>query len=154
MITTEQITSTHDLARLVAEINDASWDDANDMATHHVDDLAAYLERQDTVFVACHHVDGTSRTLLGVASGRLEMKPHDRERWLYVDEVDVCADQRRRGAGSAIMARLLQVAREAGCVEVWLGTEVDNDAANALYGSLGPTERETFIGYAWEVSPD
>jgi GNAT superfamily N-acetyltransferase len=152
MITTNRITSADDLARLVAEINDASWDEANDMAAYDVDELAAYLDRQDTVFVACHHIDGMTRALLGIASGRLEIKPYDRERWLYVDEVDVCADLRRRGTGTAIMQKLLEIARDAGCVEVWLGTEVDNHPANALYGSLDPSERETFVGYTWEIS--
>lgn len=154
MFTTEQITIDHDLGRLVSEINEASWDEANDIVAHHVDDLAAYLERSDTVFVACHHVDGASCTLFGIASGRLEIKPYGRERWLYIDEVDVCADRRRNGAGRAIMETLFEVAREAGCVEVWLGTETDNDAANALYGSLAPSERETFVGFAWEVAGD
>ena len=152
MLTTERITPDHDLARLVSEINEASWDEANDIVAHQVDDLTAYLERPDTVFVACHHVDGASRTLIGIASGRLEIKPYGRERWLYVDEVDVCADRRREGAGRAIMEALFGIAREAGCVEVWLGTETDNEGANALYGSLDPSERETFVGYAWEVA--
>jgi aminoglycoside 6'-N-acetyltransferase I len=151
MIAVERIGAGDDLQELVAEINQAAWDGANDMAEYDVDSLRAYLERPDTVFVACHEIDGTARTLLGLASGRLEIKPYDTERWLYVDEVDVAVDQRRKGAGAAIMAKLFDIARAAGCVEVWLGTEVDNVAANALYGSLGPSERETFVGYAWTL---
>ena len=151
MIVAQRIGREADLDGLVAEIGRASWDEANDMGSFDVGALAAYLERPDTVFIACHQVDEISRTLLGVASGRLEMKPYERERWLYVDEVDVAVDQRRKGAGRAIMAKLFEIAREEGCVELWLGTEVDNDAANALYGSLDPTERETFVGYAWSL---
>ena len=152
MIITERIDSNHDLAPLVAEINHASWDEANDMTAFAVEHLATYLAHPGTVFVACHQIEGSERTLLGIASGRLEIKPYDGERWLYVDEVDVCVDQRRKGAGRAIMRRLFEIASEAGCVEVWLGTEVDNESANALYRSLDPTERERFVGYAWDVS--
>ena len=152
MIIVEWIHSGEQLAGLVAEINEASWDEANDLVAYDVDDLAAYLDAPDTVFVACHQVDGSARDLLGIASGRFEIKPYGRKRWLYIDEVDVCADHRRKGAGSAIMKRFFEIARQEGCVEVWLGTEVDNDEANALYGSLGPTEREAFVGYAWEVA--
>lgn len=151
MIIAQRITSDHDISRLVTEINQARWDDGNDMTDYDLAGLSAHIDRQDTVFVACHQVDGTDRRLLGIASGRLELKPYGNERWLYVDEVDVAADQRRKGAGKAIMERLFDIAMQAGCVEVWLGTEVDNDPANALYASLHPTERETFVGYAWEI---
>ena len=151
MISVQRITSDHDLDRLVTEINQASWDETNDMTDYDVAGLAAHLDRQDTVFVACHRVDGPNRRLLGIASGRLELKPYGNERWLYVDEVDVAADQRRKGVGRAIMNRLFDIAEAAGCVEVWLGTETDNDPANALYVSLDPTERESFVGYAWEI---
>jgi len=68
-----------------------------------------------------------------------------------VDELDVCANQRKRGAGTAIMQKLLEHAENAGCEEVWLGTEVDNTAANALYSSLNPDEVEQFIGYTYEL---
>ncbi len=154
MIIAERITSDHDLDRLAGEINRASWDDANDMTAYDAEALAAHLDRQDTVFIACHQVGGPFRTLLGIASGRVEIKPYDHERWLYVDEVDVAVDQRRKGAARAIMQELFGIAKGAGCVEVWLGTELDNEPANALYASLDPSECETFVGYTWEISQD
>ena len=138
-----------DLARLVGEINSASWDDANDMDPYDVDSLAAYLAHQGTVFVACHDDAEGGRRLLGMASARIEVKPYGGERWFYVDEVDVCADQRQRGAGSALMNKLLEFAREAGCKEVWLGTERDNHAANALYLSLQPEDVADVVGYTF-----
>ena len=79
------------------------------------------------------------------------MKPYDHELWLYVDEVDVCADQRQKGAGKAIMNKLLDIAEDEECEEVWLGTEVDNVAANALYRSIDPDDIEQFVGYTWET---
>jgi GNAT superfamily N-acetyltransferase len=85
--------------------------------------------------VARHESEGTERTLLGFASGRIEMKPYGSEQWLYFDEVDVAVDQRRRGAGRAVMTKLFGIARRAGCVEVWLGT----------------SERETFVEFAWAL---
>lgn len=151
MIVTQRVEPDADLDRLTVEINQATWDEANDMETYDPDSLGEYLRCVDTVFVSCHEVDGSTRTLLGIASGRIEVKPYAGERWLYVDEVDVAVDQRRRGAGSAIMEKLFEIGREAGCIEVWLGTEVDNAAANALYGHLAPTERETFVGYTWSL---
>jgi ribosomal protein S18 acetylase RimI-like enzyme len=153
MIVTSRITIEEDLERLVEEINSASWDAANEISGYDPEDLAAYLTHPDTVFIACHEVADEARVLLGIASARLEMKPYDRARWLYVDEVDVCANQRRRGAGSALMQALIRIADEADCEEVWLGAEADNEAANALYQSLNPDDVAKVMGYTWDI-PD
>jgi aminoglycoside 6'-N-acetyltransferase I len=144
------ITPEHDLECLVADINAAQWDEANEMSEYDVDSLSEYLNTPDNVFVACYAVTDPVRTLMGFASSRFQLKPYDRERWLYVDEVDVCVNQRRKGAGKAIMTTLINIARENDCAEVWLGTEPDNDAANALYRSLRPDEVEQFVGYTFE----
>ena len=151
MIAVSVVTLVDNLQPLVDEINRADWDHANEMSEYDVVALSAYLERQDMVFVACHDVTDDGRTLLGMASARVELKPYGNERWLYVDEVDVCADQRRRGAGKAIMRKLIDLAEEAGCNEVWLGTEEDNLAANALYQSLDPDDVTQVIGYTYEI---
>jgi ribosomal protein S18 acetylase RimI-like enzyme len=140
-----------DVRCLVAEINSASWDEANEMSEYGADALSEYLGRQDTIFLACHKLADGEQTLLGIASARLEVKPYSRERWLYVDEVDVCADQRRKGAGSAIMKKLFEIAAEAECEEVWLGAEANNQAANALYRSLHPDEVAHVVGYTYEI---
>ena len=110
-----------------------------------------YLDRQDTVFVACFEEARGNKVLLGMASSRIEIKPYNQELWFYVDEVDVCADQRQRGVGSAIMKRLFTLAEEAGCEELWLGTEVENKAANALYRALDPDDVDQVVGYTWET---
>ncbi|MEZ5538149.1 MAG: GNAT family N-acetyltransferase [Thiolinea sp.] len=152
MIEVRTISASDDLEKLVSEINSASWDGANDMTPYDADALSAYLQRQDTLFVTCHEARSNNQILLGFASARIEMKPYDRERWLYVDEVDVCVNQRRRGAGKALMKRLLEIAGEKGCSEVWLGTEPENKAANALYQSLKPDDIAKVVGYAYEIN--
>ncbi len=146
------VNSNDDLDRIVNDINQASWDDANELTAFDVPSLSAYLKRQDTLFVTCYETSSTDSTLSGFASSRFELKPYDQEKWLYIDELDVCADQRRKGAGNAIMLTLLELAKSNDCEEVWLGTEVDNIPANALYRSLVPDEVEQFIGYTYEVN--
>ncbi len=142
------VTSEDDLDRLVQQINCASWDASNEMAEYDVESLMTYLLRQDTIFIACHDVDGS---LLGIASSRIEIKPYGKELWLYVDEVDVCSDQRCKGAGRLIMETLIDIANERDCEELWLGAEADNTAANALYKSLDPDETGKVIGYTYEM---
>ena len=144
------ITRNDDLQKLAQDINNAAWDEANEMSEYDGDALLAYLDRQDTLFAACYNGDSRT-TLLGIASGRFEIKPYARERWLYVDEVDVCADHRQKGVGRAIMQKLIALAEEADCEEVWLGTEVDNRPANALYLSLEPDDVASVVGYTYEM---
>ncbi len=152
MIDVKTITSSDDLHKIVHEINHAAWDDANEMSEYDVESLSAYLERQDTLFVACHDLSSDPPTLLGIASSRIEIKPYGKELWLYVDEVDVCSDQRQKGAGKAMMKKIIEIANEKGCEEVWLGAEAGNTAANALYLSLGQGEVSQVVGYTFEIN--
>lgn len=140
-----------DLDTLVTQINQAEWDEANEMTTYNTTSLSRYITHTDTLFVTCHDLTTQPPTLLGMASARIEMKPYDGSLWLYVDEVDVCANQRQRGAGKQLMNWLLSHARELGCEELWLGTEPDNEPANALYRSLKANEVETFVGYTYTL---
>jgi ribosomal protein S18 acetylase RimI-like enzyme len=149
MISVRVITTDDDLLQLVDEINQASWDATNDMTVYDVDGLTAYLNHQDTVFVACHEITEAGSIFMGMASARLEIKPYHGARWLYVDEVDVCADQRQKGAGKAMMRKLFELANAAGCEEVWLAAESNNQAANALYRSLEPGEVAQIVGYTY-----
>ena len=151
MLHTHRINSSDELDEIVRQINAASWDDANQMAVYDVASLRAYLTRQDTIFIACYNDTDTGSTLMGIASSRLEQKPYGQELWLYVDEVDVCADQRGQGAGKHMMNTLIDLAHTLGCEELWLGTEVDNIAANALYRSLDPDDVESVVGYTFET---
>lgn len=152
MIIVKTISKDDDVRQLVNEINSAFWDSDNEMSEYDAEALSEYLTHQDTVFLACYEVVDGDSTLLGIASSRLEIKPYGHERWLYVDEVDVCADKRCRGAGKAMMKKLLEIAEKAECEEVWLGTEPNNHAANALYRSLNPDDVAQFVGYTYEMA--
>jgi len=152
MLIVRVVTRSDNLEQIVAEINDATWDDANEITPYDAESLAAYLERQDTLFLTCHDTSVSPPRLLGMASSRIAMKPYDKALWLYVDEVDVRPDQRRKGAGTAMMKRLLEIAREKGCEEVWLGAEADNRSANALYQSLEPDDVANVLGYTYETN--
>ncbi|NND69708.1 MAG: GNAT family N-acetyltransferase [Halioglobus sp.] len=147
----KEITLEDDLDRLVSEINGASWDSANEISDYDAGSLRDYLKRQDTIFITCHENLDKDTVLLGIASSRIEMKPYGRELWLYVDEVDVCADQRQKGAGKRIMQTLIAMAEARGCEEVWLGAEANNGPANALYRSLDPDEVSNVTGYTYET---
>jgi ribosomal protein S18 acetylase RimI-like enzyme len=84
---------------------------------------------------------GDPRTLMFVA--------FDGERPVFVYEVDVVESHRRRGIGSALLARLAEVARERGIRAGFVLTDEDNAAANALYRSAGGTSEADVI---WQFS--
>ena len=145
-----QITAADDLTRITDQINRCAWDEDNEISEYDANSLASYLERQDTVFVVCWE-DEAEQVLLGMASSRIEIKPYAGERWLYVDEVDVSAAHRRKGAGKQIMQFLIDFAEDNNCEEVWLGTEADNEPAKALYRSLDPDDVADVVGFTWET---
>ncbi len=145
----KRITTADDLEGLVVLINNACWDSGNDMADYRAEDLVLFLSDDNNLLVAAF-VGERAAELGGIASARVALKPYDQCRWLYIDEVDTCANLRRRGIGRALMNRLLTFARESGCQEVWLGTEPDNEAANGLYRSLQPESVDLFVGYTFD----
>lgn len=143
------ITLEDDLQSLVKHINAATWDEGNDIDDYETDALRHYLKQQDTLFLACYLQQGKTSQLAGIASARLQHKPYDNEKWLYIDEVDTSVDFRQQGVGTALMRSLLAFATENDCEEVWLGTEIDNEAANALYRSLQPDDIAEVVGYTF-----
>lgn len=140
-----------ELEAVVNQINSAEWDEDNDIGLYSAEALRYYLQRQDNLFAVCYLAQESSSVLAGIASARVQSRPYDRERWLYIDEVDAAANLRGRGVGTALMKLLLDFADENDLDEAWLGTETDNDAANALYRSLDPDQVERFVGYTFEL---
>ena len=56
---------------------------------------------------------------------------------LFVYEVDVAETHRRRGIGKALLTELDRLARARGIRAGWVLTDRTNEAAMALYGSVG-----------------
>jgi aminoglycoside 6'-N-acetyltransferase I len=76
----------------------------------------------------------------GVVVGQCAAVVHrhpDKPNELYVDEVGTASTHRRQGIARAMLDEMFAWGRELGCKEAWLGTELDNDAANALYRAVG-----------------
>jgi len=56
---------------------------------------------------------------------------------LLLYEVDVAEQHQRKGAGRAMIDFLSKLSAERGYREMWVLTELDNEAGNALYKSAG-----------------
>ena len=75
----------------------------------------------------------------------------DKPTELYVDEVGTASTHRRQGIARAMLTELFAWGRELGCQEAWLGTELDNMAANALYRGFAPTEDDAIQYYLFKL---
>lgn len=144
-----RIGSNADFARLVRQVEAATWDTDNevDAGDYTAESLANFVTDPDCVFVVAYH----DQRLVGMASAVRLVKPYEKFRWLYIDEVDVVADFRRQGVGRAMMDELLRIAKAEGCAEAWLGTEEDNEPAKNLYRSVQRVQTESFVGFTYPL---
>lgn len=94
--------------------------------------LAAYLAAPGHLLVLA--LDG--ELVVGQCAAVVHRHP-DKATELYVDEVGTASTHRRQGIARRMVEEMFDWGREVGCQEAWLGTELDNGAANALYRSLG-----------------
>ena len=103
-------------------------------------DAGAFLADPDIVALSALD-DGRP---VGWAWGHRLRRPDGR--WmLLLYEIDVVAEHRRRGVGTALVERMKQIGEDDDCVEMWLVTEADNEAALALYAATAGS---------WEDGPD
>ncbi len=108
------------------------------------DQAAAFLNDPGHELVLAYAGD----LAVGMASGTILLHP-DKPPALFVNEVGVRDDWRRRGIGTAVAEKLFAIARQRGCEGIWLGTEPDNDAALALYRKLKGQEMPG-VYFGWD----
>lgn len=114
-------------ARLLDSVAEEVFDEAVDPAR-----LAVYLAQPVNMMVVAV-VDGL---VVGQVMAVIHHHP-DKPDELYIDEVGVSTAWRRQGIARTLMVEMFRWGRERGCASSWLGTEIDNAAARALYASFG-----------------
>ncbi|WP_433298692.1 GNAT family N-acetyltransferase [Actinoplanes sp. CA-030573] len=87
---------------------------------------------------------------VGMISG-VEMTHPDKGTEMFVYELGVAPAARLQGIGTKLVAELARIARGRGCYGMWVGTEVDNEAALATYRRAGATEETTFKLLNWDL---
>lgn len=88
--------------------------------------------------------------VVGFASGTVLMHP-DKEPFLFVNEVSVHPDLQRQGIGKTILQRLMDVARDRGCIGFWLATNDDNTAALGLYEAAKGKRTDGIVMFEWDA---
>ena len=81
-----------------------------------------------------HHlvVARSDDVVVGMASAVDYFHP-DKAPQLWINEVGVSPEYRRQGIGRRLVERLVQLATDLACTEVWVLTDAGNTAANRLY---------------------
>jgi ribosomal protein S18 acetylase RimI-like enzyme len=77
--------------------------------------------------------------VVGFASAVHYVHP-DKPAEFWINEVGVAPSHQRQGIARLVLSALLSHGRELGCREAWVLTDEANNAARALYRSVGGTE--------------
>lgn len=97
-----------------------------------------------------HHIlvayDG--ETVAGFVTG-VEMTHPDKGTEMFLYELAVDANFRRRGYGAALVKALADLARRRRCYGMWVLTDDDNAAALATYGAAGAARESTPVMLSW-----
>ncbi|MBI1385284.1 MAG: GNAT family N-acetyltransferase [Rhizobiales bacterium] len=89
--------------------------------------------------------------VVGMASAFEYFHP-DKRPQMFINEVGVSSAFQRKGIGRRLTGALVEIARERGCAYAWLGTEVDNAAAQACFAAVPDGEPpRPFLLYDWEL---
>ena len=112
------------------------------------DYLTAFIEQpSNAMFIAVD--DGV---VVGMASGFVYGHP-DKPLQMFINEVGVSEDYRRKGIGRQLVQALLNEAKSRGCTDAWLGTELMNESGNACFSSVPNVEpAEAFYLYEWDLT--
>jgi len=114
---------------------------------NQLDQPEAFL-RDPSSFVLGAYIDDVP---VGLAWG-LQMRSPSGRLITYVHELDVHVDWRRQGIGSALITEAMTLARRIGSTKFWLSTGGHNDAAQALYESLGGDRKPLGdVNYWWDL---
>lgn len=92
-----------------------------------------------------------NQVVVGMASAVEYFHP-DKPPQLWINEVGVALNYRKRGIGRQLVQKLVASAKDRGCVYAWLGTSMDNVAAQACFNSVPEGEApQPFLLYEWEL---
>lgn len=75
--------------------------------------------------------------IIGQVAGVIHKHPDLRPTELYIDEVAVADDFLRRGIARRMLDAMFALGKTLGCVDAWVGTELDNEPADGLYTNCG-----------------
>lgn len=130
--------------RAIHRLKPAAERAGNDASPEHMRRLLG--DDRNTLIVAS---DG-GRPVGFLVAYRFPRVDRDRE-MVYLYEIEVVPEYRRRGIGTRMIRQLEEVCRARDVLKIWVGTEAGNLAARALYEATGARcERDDYAEYTYE----
>jgi aminoglycoside 6'-N-acetyltransferase I len=128
----------------------------NDVANDVFDDIIdaarvwAFLARPEHLLIVAVAEQPSGRPLV---VGQIAAMLHhhvDAAPDLYIDNLGVAPDFRRRGIARELVEAVMALGRSLGGDEAWVLTEADNDAARALYRERG-AEAQAVVMFEYDL---
>ena len=94
--------------------------------------LDAYLAQSNHKLIVAIVGDQVVGQIRGMIHFQPDEPPH-----LYVDNLGVAPEQKRKGIAKALFEALTVWAKAEGCVSFWVATETDNHEGNSFYRAIG-----------------
>ena len=111
------------------------------------DYLRDLLSKDDFHVLVALHND----LLIGGVTG-YELPMYKRQiRELFLYEIAVKPEFRKKGVAKALIERLKQICREKGIAEMYVGTSTPNKAAMALYASTGGEPEADIAWFVYQI---
>ena len=112
-------------------------------------DVGSFLRRPEAVLLVALDEDELAGWLYGH-----ELVHPDGERTMLLYALDVDERFQRRGHGRSLVVGFVELARSAGCTEVWVLTDDANPAGLATYASAGgEREEQGQVMFTWPLRP-
>ena len=120
-------TITKDNASLLEAVAEDVFDEAIDLNY-----LAGYLEESNHILC----VAVVNGLVVGLVRAIIHKHP-DNPAELYIDNAGVAPAYQRQGIAKQLVTEIARLGQQRGCMDIWVGTESDNESAQALYQSFG-----------------
>ncbi len=88
---------------------------------------------------------------VGFASATVLDHP-DKPRALYVQELGVNEEARRKGIARALLSAIREEGRQRGCTATWVLTQAENAAARSVFAAAGGLETTGVVMVEWDES--
>lgn len=135
-----------DIDAVCAQMQSDLWGKDNEITSYQPETLKKFLEQKGVLLLAYDR-----DKIAGAAICYDLPHPAEADHSFYVHELDTHPDYRRQGVGEMLMKEAMRLAKLCGAKELWVGTETDNDPANALYKKLKAYEIEQAVIYSYKI---
>lgn len=111
------------------------------------DAATRFLESENHYMLVAYEHQAVAGFITGI-----ETTHPDKGTEMFLYELGVAEEFRRKGIGTKLVNALAEIARARGCYGMWVLTAEDNVAALTTYGAAGAQRESTAVMLSWKFS--